>query len=248
MFSIYGAQLGLWFSAASLIGLAFVMNYPAFEVVHYTSPQVSRFLITYSLMSAFLYIKEYFSEYGVQSLIKISNHHAKEANIDPLTGLPNRRFLDSIYFESARRSPFNYFPMSVAIVDLDSFKAVNDRLGHDVGDSVLQHTAKTLKQSLRNVDVVARTGGEEFLILLPKTEIKDAEKVIEKLRVVLHTSPMEDKSIMESLPSNLSFSAGIASVSSMDGMHDAIKAADKAMYKAKEHGRNRVEVADGEKI
>jgi diguanylate cyclase (GGDEF)-like protein len=243
LFVLFGAKTGLLASVMSFLGFIMVLNVPYFNVTHYDSPHISRFLITYFLLFAFLYIKEYFAEYGFKSLTRLSDRNHRQANLDPLTSLPNRRFLDSIYFEEARRDPMSFLPMTVAVIDVDRFKLVNDSLGHDVGDQVLVHIAEVLKSNLRGDDIVARTGGEEFLVLLPQTSSEAGFEVLDKLRRKLYGSVMVDERIQSVLPTPLSFSAGVSNVVSMDIMHLAMKAADKAMYRAKKEGRNNVIMA-----
>jgi diguanylate cyclase (GGDEF)-like protein len=240
LFVLFGAKTGLLVSVLSFLGFIMVLNVPYFNVTHYDSSHISRFLITYFLLFAFLYIKEYFAEYGFKSLTRLSDRNHRQANLDSLTSLPNRRFLDSIYFEEVRRDPMSFFPMTVAVVDVDRFKTVNDSLGHDVGDQVLVHVAEVLKNNLRGDDIVARTGGEEFLVLLPQTSSEAGYEVLDKLRLKLYESVLLDERIQDALPNALSFSAGVSNVTNMGSMHLAIKDADKAMYRAKGEGRNKV--------
>ncbi len=246
VFTVFGATGGLVASVLSVIGFATLLNWSWFDVNHYTSPQVSRFLISFTVLSSVMFVKEYFSEIGMQNLATLSDDNQLKANQDPLTGLPNRRFVDSIYFEKIKRMPESYFPMTLAVVDLDHFKSVNDTMGHDGGDYVLKHVSNVLQKNLREGDIVARTGGEEFLILLPKTSFEQGFNVIDKLRDKVNTTPLKDASLQAKLPRELSISAGAACVMNVESKDDSIKADDVAMYDAKQRGRNRVCSAKGE--
>ena len=96
VFTVFGATGGLVASVLSVIGFATLLNWSWFDVNHYTSPQVSRFLISFTVLSSVMFVKEYFSEIGMQNLATLSDDNQLKANQDPLTGLPNRRFVDSI--------------------------------------------------------------------------------------------------------------------------------------------------------
>ena len=169
-----------------------------------------------------------------------SNARAMEklAYSDALTGLPNRRAameqLDS-EFRRARRTERAW---SVLMVDVDFFKRVNDTFGHDVGDVVLQHVARVLKSSARGTDLVARLGGEEFMVLLPDTGLADARLVAEKLRAALeaHEAPTAGR---------VTASLGLACCRPEDANAEAVlKRADEGVYRAKAEGRNRVGEVD----
>ncbi|HVG23509.1 MAG TPA: diguanylate cyclase [Thermoanaerobaculia bacterium] len=155
---------------------------------------------------------------------------------DPLTSLRNRRAFDERIgetFEHARRYDR---PLSLAIVDVDHFKSINDTHGHDVGDAVLRRIAKIMALVTRQTDFVARIGGEEFAILLPETALFEALQFGEKIRSAIAAEPVEGHELRVSI--------GIASFphSDVPGEAELFRAADQALYRAKMNGRNRVEI------
>ncbi len=156
---------------------------------------------------------------------------------DPLTELYNRRFLEeSITKELRRRTRFGS-PFAILMIDLDRFKSVNDEYGHKIGDSVLVELARRLKRALRELDVLARWGGEEFMALLPGT---DKEGALLCARRLLETVS-ERK--FEHLDRPITISVGICQAGSKtDTIEKLINSADSALYRAKENGRNRMEI------
>ncbi|MEM7762959.1 MAG: GGDEF domain-containing protein [Pseudomonadota bacterium] len=162
------------------------------------------------------------------------------AVVDQLTGLLNRHGFEGLgqrAFENARSEQR---PLSVVLADLDHFKAVNDRFGHAVGDKALIHFAHRLQIGRRQDDIVARIGGEEFLIVLPDTDIVAAERVAQLVRVSTSKTPVVDGE----RPLMVSASFGVAEISDEDAnIADMVARADRAMYRAKRLGRNRVERA-----
>ena len=161
---------------------------------------------------------------------------------DPLTGARNRRFLmDQTLLEIARAHRYGH-PLSCLLFDIDHFKRVNDVHGHDVGDRVLINMCLAVQTMLRPADTLARYGGEEFVVLLPDTDLAQARYAAERIR-----SAMESMSVPlpgHDAPLHITVSIGVAALSVLNADADALfKAADTAMYRAKEGGRNRVEVA-----
>ncbi|KKM69353.1 hypothetical protein LCGC14_1451670 [marine sediment metagenome] len=163
----------------------------------------------------------------------------KMAITDPLTGLYNRRHMNEVLskeFQKAKRYGGN---LSCLMVDIDHFKRINDIYGHAVGDTVLKEVAETLTNSLRKVDIVARWGGEEFVILLPATGLDQAREAAERVLEDISNSrfaPIEDE--------QLTVSVGISSSSSKKLTTEdmIINTADEALLEAKRNGRNRMEV------
>lgn len=167
-------------------------------------------------------------------LVKIA---VKEALTDQLTGLPNRRYaLDTLQKEISRVERYGGF-FSLAMVDLDNFKAVNALYGHSEGDRVLILFATTAGRVFRKTDLVARYGGEEFLLLFPQTKLADSVNTVEGFKVLFNQATL----FGGLKASNLTFSAGVAEYPT-DGQNvkNLIEVADQRLYKAKGGGRNQV--------
>ncbi|WP_448682109.1 GGDEF domain-containing protein [Pseudomonas nicosulfuronedens] len=164
------------------------------------------------------------------------------AGHDPLTGLFNRRQFDQLVGMELSRAARQPAPISLLMVDLDHFKFINDRYGHPLGDEVIRHTASLLRNYTRTGDSVARLGGEEFLLLLPDTSQPQARVIAEKVRRLLEETPLPMKDGLLYLTASF----GIACLDAgVPGTYEGLyAAADKALYKAKASGRNRVEVIE----
>ncbi len=157
---------------------------------------------------------------------------------DALTGLLNRRYLEKRLAEEIQRPKRHRFPMSLMMLDVDAFKSYNDTFGHPAGDTALKIVASVLQDILRGADVAARYGGEEFAILLPQTTSGEAAAIAERLRQRIEHTEFPKRKITVSI--------GIASCSSeIDSPENIVGAADHALYEAKNHGRNNVQVYDG---
>jgi diguanylate cyclase (GGDEF)-like protein len=163
-----------------------------------------------------------------------------EALHDPLTGLANRRFMQSRLKQAINRARRSY-PSSLLLIDLDHFKEINDRYGHDAGDRVLVTVAKILQEGRRDYDSVFRTGGDEFAILVDGATIGEAQVVAERIRAAVASREFE---AMGSNDGKLSLSIGGVMVDAALSGDEIIKLADEAMYRAKQAGRNRVVMAE----
>jgi diguanylate cyclase (GGDEF)-like protein len=161
------------------------------------------------------------------------------ASTDSLTGLPNRRYFLEVANREVERMRRFLVPASVIMIDLDHFKDVNDTYGHAAGDEVLRVTCRTFKRSLREIDVLARLGGEEFVVMLPETNAEGASSAAEKLRGSL------SKAIVANGPHEIKTTAsfGVAQVWSGDqSVDEVLGRSDSALYQAKNSGRNCVRV------
>lgn len=159
---------------------------------------------------------------------------------DELTELPNRRaFMRRLEDEVARVQRYGY-PLSLALIDMDGFKAVNDKYGHAAGDEVLRNFSTNILSIFRHHDMVARYGGEEFAVLLPNTDKAGALRALEKVKKRTAESPYQLDGQAMPMPT---FSAGISLYKPGETPGNLIERADKALYQAKRMGRNRIELA-----
>jgi two-component system cell cycle response regulator len=163
------------------------------------------------------------------------------ASTDPLTGVHNRRYLDTHLDQLLQRARTNNKPLSVAFCDIDHFKKLNDTYGHAAGDEVLIEFTRRLTRNLRSFDLVARIGGEEFVVVMPDTPPERARRIGERLRQKVEVEPF---SVAGADPIAVTISVGITTSRAADehGV-ELVKRADEAMYQAKHAGRNRVVVA-----
>lgn len=158
---------------------------------------------------------------------------------DELTGLFNYRYLHTRLNEEFKRSERYRDPLACVMVDIDHFKNLNERLGHDTGDAVLRECAKRMRKAVREIDVVTRYGGEEFLLVLPSTNFSGALSVADRVWRSVNGEPF---SLPNHGPERVSISLGVAVFPSRDikTKDQLLKAADKALYQAKNDGRDRI--------
>lgn len=156
--------------------------------------------------------------------------------MDSLTGLPNRRYFESVFCQEAARTARADTPMSIALLDIDFFKKVNDTYGHDVGDDVLRHVAMQARCGLRAGNVIARLGGEEFAVLLPSTPPASALIAMERVRKSIEANEYRSDGVTLKVTASI----GVAAVTRADTFEAALKQADLALYEAKRKGRNSV--------
>ncbi|PSJ18395.1 GGDEF domain-containing protein [Nitrosomonas supralitoralis] len=155
---------------------------------------------------------------------------------DHLTGILNRRGLDAAFTREVSRSMRHQSPLSYALLDIDNFKQLNDTHGHKVGDDALKYLVESVKDTTRPEDIVSRYGGEEFVILLPNTNLEEAVQILSRIRrnltkkFFLH----ENKRLL------ITFSAGVAQLRSGESQESIFKRADEALYRAKKGGKNQI--------
>jgi len=172
---------------------------------------------------------------------KLQAHLENMATIDSLTGLANRQAFMQRAKNEFNRARRYARPLTVVMIDIDHFKAINDQHGHAVGDDVLREAADICQSSLRGSDFMGRVGGEEFVLLLPDTPPTNAYHVAERMRAHLHETPIE---LDDGTTLNITASFGVAPMNENDSDFDALlERADEAMYHAKHEGRNQVKSA-----
>ncbi len=164
----------------------------------------------------------------------------KLLNEDVLTGALNRRGMDLVLIREINRGKASGGKLTVAMVDLDHFKLVNDTYGHTAGDQALQHFAVVARSVLRESDSLVRYGGEEFLLILPDSAISGAEFVLNRMRQMVRNSPLN----FENQRIELACSAGLAQLKSDENAHSLVMRADQALYAAKQAGRDCIRLAD----
>jgi diguanylate cyclase (GGDEF)-like protein len=175
----------------------------------------------------------------VQRAIRRNELVFRLSDIDPLTGIYNRRHFDKRIQEEFQRSKRYNSDLTVAMVDIDHFKNVNDEYGHLAGDFILQSLAKFIKNQLRESDVFCRFGGEEFMILMTETPVKNGLPVMERIKndlaETIHHFPLDDVDL------RITISAGINMVENQTkSVQELLENVDKALYISKNSGRNRV--------
>lgn len=163
-----------------------------------------------------------------------------ESLTDPLTGLKNRRAFDKEIVQVHNAASISREPLSLLLVDIDHFKNVNDTHGHLLGDCVIKRVAQWLMESVRGKDLIARFGGEEFVLILPETDLRGAASVAENIRsnIAKRTLRHGDKTI-----GRVTVSVGAVQIKEGESVEGLINRADQALYQAKREGRNRIAVS-----
>lgn len=175
-----------------------------------------------------------------RELLSVNSRLAELAAHDALTGLYNRRHFYEVLRTEFQRSRRHHRPLTVLMVDIDHFKRVNDQHGHLQGDRVLSQVGQLLSDELRQTDVVARYGGDEFALILPETDERSATIVAEKLRGTVEHRRFVNGGVCN----ELTISVGVAGLDQTLMSEDALmRLTDAALYRAKDAGRNRVECA-----
>ncbi len=191
----------------------------------------------------FAFIGHYFevSARGAEAELLSTNRKLLNlATTDPVTNLINRRNMILRIEQEKEKLDLNGRPFALVMIDIDNFKHVNDEYGHDCGDYVLVAIAETISLTIRKQDLVARWGGDEFLVMLPETDIDGGRVVAEKIRArILHT-PF----VYHELDIPVTLTLGVGLCDQITGIGNCIRKADQALYEGKQAGKNRVSVAE----
>jgi diguanylate cyclase (GGDEF)-like protein/PAS domain S-box-containing protein len=172
-----------------------------------------------------------------ESLVEANARLAALASQDGLTGLKNRRAFEERLLDELARIRRTAQPVSLLLLDIDHFKAFNDSFGHPRGDEVLRAVARLMSRAIRDCDMAVRYGGEEFAIVLPNTDADGASQMGERLRAAIEQAPWAERAI------TISVGAATATTHTM-AMGELLDLADRALYRSKQDGRNRVTIAD----
>jgi len=171
----------------------------------------------------------------LNSMLEIKyKEYETRASRDALTGLYNRYKFSELYISSYTSMIQRNHDMSLIIIDIDSFKKVNDTYGHNIGDKALVQLSNALLKTLRNIDIVCRWGGEEFMVLLPTADLEASMLLANKIRTFVSNINID-------IIGNITVSCGVSQVRSGESMEEAISRADKALYLAKKSGKNCVQ-------
>lgn len=209
-----------WVASVDLTRLLFILN----------------LLITVVFLAITSHICELAALNAEKALLSTNKKLAELATTDPVTNLVNRRIILSRIEQEKYRMERGSKPFTLIMVDVDNFKQVNDQYGHNGGDYVLVNLAELISMSLRKQDEVARWGGDEFLIMLPETDVEGGQIVAEKIRSRILTTPFEYRETR--IPVTVTLGVGTSDVGI--GVGSCIRKADQALYQGKQAGKNRV--------
>ncbi|MGV6806872.1 MAG: diguanylate cyclase [bacterium] len=201
---------------------------------------VSAMMLVYKRFSDVYNVTERLVQERTRQLVEANDEMRKMVDVDPLTGIYNRRAFASRVKEELARSKRRDKVLSIALIDVDQFKAFNDRYGHGAGDQALIRVANLLSSGLREGDIVCRWGGEEFVILLADANVDQALPILERIRVAVEAAEI----LYDGEALKVTFTAGVADSSRLRDFANIFDAADDAMYNGKAAGRNRVMAAE----
>jgi len=234
LFALLGAFNGTVANSLVFISLLLMLNNQTLLLATYSVSEVIRFLSSFFIINIISFINEYFREHSHLTMTDININKEQQANTDTLTHLPNRRFVDSVFFPASKINANDRFPMVIIMADVDHFKSFNDNHGHQMGDKILEKLARTVEQCIRTEDIVARVGGEEFLLLFSNTGYELGLKIAEKIRNEICVMELEhDNQVL-----NITMSFGVAIAHNHNEIESKLKEADSKLYEAKKSGRN----------
>jgi diguanylate cyclase (GGDEF)-like protein len=235
-FFFSGLRKGIKGITIFVVMLSTMLLYPhdALLQTTYTLEFKLRLILSFLTVTLLFGFYEYSRQQSYNHIEELSHKYERQAMHDTLTNLPNRRGMRVYLNHEYNRLMRSKEPLSLLICDIDYFKQVNDKYFHDGGDFVLQSLSKFFVEKIRQQDIVARWGGEEFLFLLPNTRLADAVVLAEKIRqhVEGHVIKYEKNTI------KITIRVGVNEVAPNDNIDQAINIADNSLYTAKKEGRN----------
>lgn len=233
-----GFKRGLMVMAVFTLLIVIILFTPhdALLLTSYSTDFKSRLILSFATVTFLSAFYEYSRERTFELMQKLSDRYEQQALHDTLTSLPNRRGMQQLLGQEIKRHQRTRSAFTLILVDVDKFKEINDTYGHGNGDIVLQRTATLLRQNVRRQDIVCRWGGEEFLMVLPETGEQSASVLAEKIRNTLAKTSiwLEQKEI------KVTACFGLCEINEEISLNRGLSLADKALYKAKQTGRNKV--------
>ena len=235
---VHGLKRGLVDIAIFVAIISMIMFLPPDVIAQATYSIEFKLRLLYSFLTVtFLSaLYEYSREQSYKHALELSKKYQQLAHLDPLTQLSNRRDALGILKREQARVTRNKEPLSIILCDVDHFKKVNDKYGHNAGDLVLVELGEIFSNNIRGQDFVARWGGEEFLFILPQTTAKSADTFAEKIQAKLQNHRVNYKG--EAI--KVTISMGIEQLNGSQSIDEAINSADKYLYQAKNSGRNQI--------
>lgn len=215
-----------------------VFQFPGLPLIaaEYSLDFKIRFFASLTFESIFCFVLEASRLKARNELVELAQTQEHAAKTDELTGLSNRRDMQNRLTNEFSRYQRSGHHFSIALIDLDLFKSINDQFGHDAGDEVLRAFSTMMNAIIRQTDVASRWGGEEFLILLPDTSLLQALTLAERLRAEV----AKNRFVFQGAELPVTISAGVCSIAKAGSIGDLLQQADIHLYSAKQAGRNRI--------
>ena len=240
LFGLLGVRIALLSNAILVLVLCLMLFVPELILAQYKDAEASRFIASLLIVITVCWINDHYRERSHQAMDLLQQSKELQANTDALTELANRRFIDASLLPSLALQPAQFFPLSLIMCDIDHFKQLNDRFGHNVGDDVLKAVAQLFRQYLRQQDMACRIGGEEFLLLIQCPAREAAATVADRIVELVRNTPVIRQ---QSAPIVMTVTVGLSRVAHNETMGSAVERADQALYAGKAAGRDRYVMA-----
>ena len=237
-FYVAGLRKGNYFNIAFLfiVSVIFYWPIPFFDVAEYSDTFKSRIILSFLTVMALFGFYEYSRQQVYEHSLKLNQKFKRQAQCDSLTGLSNRRHIRELITDECKRAKNFGLDMSILICDVDYFKNINDKYGHETGDNILIQITRVFLDIVREKDLVSRWGGEEFLFVLPETDEQSAKLLAERIRSTVEQQKFTYKNVNISI----TVSIGVTQVNLQNEADVSINIADHFLYQAKESGRNQI--------